>query len=62
MTKNIEVWQVIPGDTVTLNGDSMVVKTIDADFIGVQLGLIDSHGRGHYQNFGHDDIVPIEIS
>jgi hypothetical protein len=62
MTKNVEVWQLVPGDTVTVKGDSMVVKNIDAEFAGINLNLIDSHGRGHYQAYGLDDIIPLELS
>ena len=62
MTKNVEVWQLVPGDTVTVKGDSMVIKNIDAEFTGVNLNLIDSHGRGHYAAYGHDDIIPIVLS
>ena len=61
MTKNVEVWQLQPGDTVKVMGDSMVIKTIDTEFTGVSLSLIDSKGHGQFRNYGHDDIVSIEI-
>lgn len=61
MTRNIEVWQLQPGDKVHVKGDSMVIKNIDAELTGVSLNLIDGQGRGHYAAYGHDDIVPLEV-
>ena len=60
MTQNVEVWKLQPGDTVNVRGEFMVIKTIDSELNGVSLNLLDNHGRGHYQNYGHDDIVPLE--
>ena len=62
MTKNIEVWQLVPGDTISLKGDSMVVKNIETEFAAVSLNLIDSKGHGHYAAYGRDDIIPIVLS
>ena len=62
MTKNIEVWQLQPGDTISVKGDSMMIKAIDAELTGVSLNLIDSRGHGHYAAYGHDDIIPIVLS
>jgi hypothetical protein len=62
MTKNVEVWQLQPGDTVSVKGDSMVVKNIESEFTGVSLNLINSAGLGHYAIYGHDDIIPIVLS
>jgi hypothetical protein len=62
MTKNVEVWQLQPGDTVSVKGDSMVVKNIESELTGVSLNLINSAGLGHYATYGHDDIIPIVLS
>ncbi len=61
MTKNVEVWQLVPGDTVNVKGDTMIVKNIDSELTGISLNLIDSRGHGHYAAYGHDDIIPLEI-
>jgi hypothetical protein len=61
MTRNIEVWQLQPGDTVNVKGDAMMIKTIDSELTGISLNLIDSKGRGHFEAYGHDDIVPIVL-
>ena len=57
MTQNVEVWKLFPGDVVNVNGESMIIKNIDAELNGLSLNLLDTQGRGHYQNYGHDDIV-----
>ena len=57
MTKNVEVWKLSPGDVVNVKGESMIIKNIDAELNGISLNLLDTRGRGHYQNYGHDDIV-----
>ena len=57
MTQNVEVWKLTPGDVVDVKGESMIIKTIDSELNGLCLNLLDTHGRGHYQNYGHDDIV-----
>jgi hypothetical protein len=61
MTKNVEVWRLVPGDMVNVKGDSMVIKNIDAELTGISLNLIDSRGHGHYAAYGHDDIIPLEL-
>lgn len=60
MTQNVEVWKLMPGDMVNVKGEPMIIKTIDSELNGVSLNLLDNQGRGHYQNYGHDDIVPLE--
>jgi hypothetical protein len=59
MTRNVEVWKLAPGDVVNVHGESMIIKNIDAELNGLSLNLLDTQGRGHYQNYGHDDIVPL---
>jgi hypothetical protein len=57
MTKNVEAWRLTPGDVVNVKGESMVIKNIEAELNGLSLNLLDTKGHGHYQNYGHDDIV-----
>jgi len=62
MVKNIPVWQLQSGDAVYVKGARMTITNVNDEITGVTMSLIDNTGHGHWENFGHDDIIPLDLS
>lgn len=62
MVKNIPAWQLTSGDAVYVKGARMTITNVNNEVTGLTMSFIDNTGHNHWENFGLDDIIPLDLS